>query len=62
MKIKQEKVFKPLTITIETKEEYDALMKIVDEALSIRLTAADFMDSESQELGRQLSNYASNNG
>jgi len=60
MKIKQEKVFKPLTITIETKEEYVALVQIVDEAMEACSKGTVYMDSSGRELARALSEYFTN--
>lgn len=60
MKIKQEKVFKPLTITIENKDEYVALMQIVDEAVNVHSADAVYMEKDSYELANKLSDYFSN--
>ena len=59
MKIKQEKIFKPLTITIETKEEYIALIQIVDEVNRIPAMDREFMENDAAKLAIDLSNYAS---
>ena len=61
MKIKQEKEFKPLTITLETKEEYDSFFKIVNEAVNVHSGEAGYMEKDDYELARQLSNFDTNN-
>ena len=61
MIIKQEKEFKPLTITLETKEDYDSFFNIVEEALDKKVKV--FMSEKSGwEMARQLSDFATNNG
>jgi small nuclear ribonucleoprotein (snRNP)-like protein len=60
MKFEQEKEFKPLTITIETKEEYIALMHIVDEAVNVHMDDTVYMQKEDYGLANELSNYFSN--
>ena len=43
MKIKQEKTFKPVTITLETREEYLELIAIVDEASGVPHDDREYM-------------------
>ena len=61
MKIKQEKVFKPLTITIETRDEYEAFVAIVDEAEEVNHDDKKHMGIDAINLAIELSNYFSNN-
>ena len=60
MKINQEKEFKPLTITIENKEEYIALVQIIDEANNIPTEARQYMETNAAELGIFMSDYFTN--
>ncbi len=60
MKIEQEKEFKPVTITLETKQEYDDFFNIVEEALDKKVKA--FIVRKSNfEMARGLSDFATNN-
>ena len=57
MKIKQEKIFKPVTITLETREEYAAFIQIVDEADSVAHSERGYMGEEANKLAIAMSNY-----
>jgi hypothetical protein len=59
MKIEQEKEFKPLTITLETKEDYDDFFNIIEEANDKRVKV--FMSQRAEAMGRELSGFATNN-
>ena len=60
MKINQEKEFKPLTITLETKKEYIAFMQIVDEANNVKMQNIVHMTSDAWDLVHELSDYFTN--
>ena len=62
MKFEQEEAYKPLTITLESKEEYDAFVAIVDEAEEIDHDKKEHMGINAINLAVKLSNYFSNNG
>lgn len=59
MKINQEKEFKPLTVTIESKGEYIAFVQIVDEVNRISTKDKEFMEHDAERMAIKLSNYFS---
>ena len=59
MKIKQEKDFMPVTITLETKDDYDAFFQIVDQALD--KISPSILKLEGKSLACALSAFAANN-
>ena len=61
MEIKQEKTFKPLTITLESKEEHDSFVQIIDEANSTPKHNRSFMEYNAVKMVIELSEYFSNN-
>ena len=61
MIIEQEKEFKPLTIKIETKEEYIALEQIIDEANAIPAKDRAYMESKAAKMGIVISDWFSSN-
>lgn len=61
MKIKQEKVFKPLVITLETAEEYTAMCLIVDYYRDDTKLTSSQLNPCAQKLNRQLSDFFTNN-
>lgn len=61
MKIEQEKEFKPLTITIESKGEYIAFVQIVDEVSRIDTVDREFMEYDADMMAVKLSNWFSGN-
>lgn len=61
MIIKQEESFKPVTITLETKEEYQALVAIVDEASGADHDDREYMGEEAGKVAIELSDFFSNN-
>jgi hypothetical protein len=62
MIIKQEKVFKPVTITLETESEYIAFVQIVDEAERFQCSDREFMGEDADKLIVELSNHFSEGG
>lgn len=60
MKIQHEKVFKPLTITIETQDEYNAFVEIIDEAEDKPESRKAYMGHEAIDLALKLSDYFTN--
>ncbi len=61
MKINQEKEFKPLTITIETQEEYTAIQRIIDEANFIPAKDRTYMDDTSAKMAIVIADWFSDN-
>jgi hypothetical protein len=61
MQIKQAKQFKPLTITLDTQEEYDDFFRIVEEAIFRSTVDQDFMTVSSTKMAFELSTFATNN-
>ena len=59
MKIKREREFKPVTITLETVEDYQAFVAMLDEAESVPKEQKQYMDDKSIALGVKLSNFFS---
>ena len=60
MKIEQEEEFKPVTITLETRKEYDHFFNIIEEALDKKVKV--FVRQKSNlEMARSLSDFATNN-
>jgi len=60
MKINQEKEFKPITITLETQEDYVAFEQIIDEANRIAAMDKEFMGKNAINMAIRLSDYFSN--
>ena len=60
MKIEQEKEFKPVTITLETKQEYDHFFNIIEEALD-RKVKVFIRQKSNLEMARMLSEFATHN-
>ena len=56
MIIKQEKVFKPITITLETQQEYNAFVEIIDEAENVKPERRAYMGSDAVHLAVDMSN------
>jgi len=52
MLIEQEKEFKPLVITIQTREEYDVFFSIINEAIDKRVKV--FMDGKGKVMCNQF--------
>ena len=59
MKIKQKKEYKPVTITLESEEEYIAFFQIIEEAQNKNTKV--FMDTLSKNMARKLSDFATHN-
>jgi len=59
MIINQEKEYKPLSLTLETRDEYHALAAIIDEALDSK--EPNYMTPNSIEMAGVLSEYFTNN-
>jgi len=59
MIIQQDKEYKPVTITLETKSEYNAFFRIID---SVELNdKPDHTSHKAINMARELSNFATNN-
>jgi hypothetical protein len=59
MKINQDKEYKPVTITLETKSEYNAFFRMMD-----NVELKDNQDNtyiKVMNMARELSNFATNN-
>lgn len=61
MQIKQTKDFKPLTITLETQDEYNDFFRIIEESLAPDPVDSGFMTGRSTSMAVELSTFASNN-
>lgn len=61
MIIKQEKIFKPITITLETQQEYNAFVDIIDEAENVKPERRAYMGPDAVHLVLDMSNHFSNN-
>ena len=59
MEIKQKKEFQPVTLTLETEEEYISFFQIIEEA-NDKMTKL-YMDSLSKQIAKELSDFATNN-
>ncbi len=60
MEIKQKKTFEPVTITLETKAEYNAFFRLIDRAATV-VVNSDPIDDIAHKLSVDLSNWATNN-
>lgn len=56
MKIAQEPTFKPVTITLETKEEFISFTQIIDEADTVKKDYRKFMGDDANKLVIAISN------
>lgn len=57
MEIKQEEIYTPVTITLETKSEYIAFIQIVDEADSVPKSDREYMGEDANKLAVEMSDY-----
>ena len=60
MKIEQDKIFKPVIITLETKDDYDNFISIIDEATDKNIKT--YMSPEAESMAIEISDFATNNG
>ena len=60
MKIEQEKEFKPVIITLETKDDYDNFISIIDEAIDKNVKT--YMSPQAKGMAIAISDFATNNG
>lgn len=56
---KQQKIFKPVTITLETQQEYNAFVEIIDEAENVKPERRDYMGPDAVHLALDMSCYFS---
>lgn len=61
MKIEQKKHFEPVTITLETKDDYDSFFRIIEEVGNIPAHRLDYVATNDHGLITTLSNFATNN-
>ncbi len=57
MEIKQEEIYRPVTITLETKAEYLAFIQIVSEADNVPTCEKEYMGEDAKKLAIKMSNH-----
>lgn len=59
MRIKQDKEYQPVSIVLETQEEYDSFFRIIEEVIFVN--KHEYTQAADIKMARDLSSFATNN-